>query len=151
MKPAGRGMVAVAVGALVLISPVAWWAVAPTAAPDRATPPTASVQPQAASLPCHQVLNCAAAQAMQAASEACRPAIEQLAAFAPRWTQGAGQPIFSDYAWLDRAQGKITYFGNRAEFQNAGGAFATVAYECDFDPAARKVLDARAQGVAKPQ
>ena len=149
MKAAGRALAAVAVGAVVLVGAVGWWANAPTALPRQAErPPAHSASPKAAQ-PCHQVLNCAAAQAMQAASEACRPAIEQLAAFAPRWTQGAAQPIFTEYAWLDRQRGTITYFGNRAEFQDAGGGFAAVAYECDFDPIARNVLDARARGAAK--
>jgi hypothetical protein len=148
MKAAGRAMAAVAAGAVVLAA-ASWWAAAPTAPPQDADRPAASGQPLVAAEPCRQVLNCAAAQAMQAASEACRPAIEQLAVFAPRWTQGAAQPIFTEYAWLDRQRGTITYFGNRAEFQDAGGGFAAVAYECDFDPVARSALDARVRGAAK--
>ena len=149
MKATGRALVAAAAGAVVLLGAASWWAGAPTAVPQDAGPPAAQSQPPVAAQPCRQTLNCAAAQAMQAASEACRPAIEQLAVFAPRWTQGAAQPIFTEYAWLDRQRGTITYFGSRAEFQDAGGGFAAVAYECDFDPVARSVLDARARGAAK--
>jgi hypothetical protein len=148
MTAAGR-LAAVAAGVALLLGAAAWWGAGPAVRPDANPVSGAASPPPAAAQPCHLVLNCAAAQALQSASEACRPAIEQLAVFAPRWTQGATQPIFTDYAWLDRGRGTITYFGNRAEFQDAGGAFAAVAYECDFDPAARQVLDARVRGAAR--
>jgi len=149
MTAAGRRLAVAAAGVVLLLGAAAWWVAGPAVRTDANPGPGVTGPPTTAAQPCHQVLNCAAAQTLQAASEACRPAIEQLAVFAPRWTQGASQPIFTDYAWLDRARGTITYFGNRAEFQDGGGAFAAVAYECDFDPAARQVLDARVRGAAR--
>lgn len=94
---------------------------------------------------CSKYLRCAALKVMREASLACKAPIEQLAAFNPQWTQPGADSIFNDYSWLDERKGTITFTGNKVEFQNAGGAKMPVAYECDFDPAANVVIDARAR------
>ncbi len=94
---------------------------------------------------CRKYLRCAALTVMRSASQLCKAPIEQLAAYSPQWLEPAAESIFNDYMWLDAARGTITFTGNRARFQNAGGALMPVAYECDFDPATGQVLDARAR------
>lgn len=94
---------------------------------------------------CRKYLRCAALTVMRSASQLCKEPIEQLAAYSPEWLEPAADSIFHDYMWLDAAKGTITFSGNKARFQNAGGARMPVAYECDFDPATGQVLDARAR------
>ena len=97
---------------------------------------------------CAKSLVCTAPKFMKEAGAPCRKAIEDLAAYAPRWEQASTDRMFRDYAWLDAAKGTITYQGNEAQFQNAGGVWQPVAYECDYDPATKQVIEARAKGAA---
>lgn len=136
------------VAGVALLGISGWYLASRSGAPESGAASASRVgdgKAPASNLPCHQVLKCAAAQAVQEAGTACRSPIEQLAVYAPRWTQRAGEPIFNDYAWHNEKQGSITFFGNRAEFQNASGGFGTVAYECDWDPRTHQVLEARAK------
>ena len=94
---------------------------------------------------CRKYLRCAALTVMRSASQLCKAPIEQLAAYSPEWQEPAAESIFNEYMWLDAARGTITFIGNKARFQNAGGTLMPVAYECDFDPATGQVLDARAR------
>lgn len=151
MSAMGRTKVAAGLAVAALLVAFGWYAtigrpVSTGPAPGDPVARSAVPDRSATTLPCHQVLHCAARQAMQDASARCRPGIETLAVYAPKWTQGAGEPIFTDYVWSVRQQGTITYMGNRAEFRTGGGGYAPVAYECDYDPAAQKVLDVRAKG-----
>ncbi len=123
-----------------------------TAAPD--TPRISStagtnVPRVTAATDCSKVLSCVAPKFQREASDSCRAPIEELATFAPRWKQLPGDTIFDGYEWLVVAQGSIRYFGHRAEFGNAGGVFSPVAYECDFDPATRRVIDVRVKGAGR--
>ncbi|HSI52372.1 MAG TPA: hypothetical protein VK981_00300 [Ramlibacter sp.] len=148
-QPAGHGMAMLVVGATVLLVIAGWWwAVVPGPPPSesRGTPQTATDKP--AQLPCAKVLGCAAGLAIEDAGKQCRPQIEELAAFAPRWTNRANESIFVDHMWLQQDKGTLTFMGKHAQFQDAGGRFAPVAYECDYDPATRQVLAVRAKAAA---
>lgn len=146
MKTGMRAKAVLAVVAAALLLAAGW--VVLVARPSTPTAAPGSVQqPAQAPLPCHEVLACAAGRAMREASERCRPGIEQLAVYAPRWTDNPGEPIFTHFLWADRQQGTITFQGSRAEFRNGAGEFKAVVYECDWDLANRKVLGVRAKGL----
>ena len=100
----------------------------------------APVQP-VSSLPCEADAACVGRRHVAAAAIACRAAIEDLAGYRVRWAGAA--PGFSRFAWRDRDRGVISFVGDEAEFENASGAFQPVTYECDFDPAAGRSLEAR--------
>lgn len=97
---------------------------------------------------CKNLLLCTSAQVVRAAGTACRQSIEQLAVYSPRWTYEAPEKMFNDSTWLSQEKGTITFFGHEAQFQNAGGLYQDVNYECDYDPAANAVLDARVKGAS---
>ncbi|MEZ0309532.1 MAG: hypothetical protein ACAH21_16525 [Ramlibacter sp.] len=146
-QPARSGVGMWVAGCAALIAIGFWWmAAAPDSPPGGAS--SGAAQPAAgkpAQLPCIKVLGCAAGLAIEDAGKQCRPKIEELAAFAPRWTHRPNESIFIDHAWLQQDKGTLTFTGKHAEFQDAGGRFAPVTYECDYDPGARTVLAVRAR------
>lgn len=97
---------------------------------------------------CAKRIDCIGPKHAAAAGPPCRKAIENLAAYAPRWAQAGTDRLFRDQLWLEQARGTITFLGHDAEFQNAAGIWQPVAYECDYDPATQSVLEARVKGAA---
>ena len=137
-----------AAGTVALLAIAGWWWAGTQTAPGEggAGPSIGTAQPvdgKPSNLPCSKVLGCVAGRAIDDAGKQCRPQIEQLAVFAPRWTNKPGDSIFVDYLWLQQDKGTLTFQGRHAEFQDAGGRFGPVAYECDYDPATRTVLNVR--------
>ncbi len=92
---------------------------------------------------CLNDLQCAGDKGIVAAGVYCKSFIEKLASHSVRWTDGTFETKFSQFRWLDQASGKITYIGDKAEFQNGFGAFTPVTYECDLDSDGKTVLDVR--------
>jgi|GEM_PF-3136442 len=124
----------------------AWWEFgrdrAPAEVADRPAAVTAAT--------CETDAACVGRQHVAAAAAACRAGIEDLAGFGVRWSDAAGGPRFTRFAWRDRAGGAIVFVGDAAQFRSAGGDFSPVTYECDFDPAAGRALDARVRAGRMP-
>jgi hypothetical protein len=122
--------------------------------PDRAATrpdaPVAQLQksPAAVAMPVDPRCDarCLVARVIVPTTTQCAAAIEELAGFGVHWLDGdAASPKFDRVTWLHEARGTVTLAGGRAEFRNAAGALTPVAYDCDFDPAALAVLEARAR------
>jgi hypothetical protein len=139
----------IAVASVLAIGIGAWWfsgtSGSPSAGDKGASGTAQAVANKPPQLPCSKMIGCAAGRAIEDAARQCQPQIEQLAAFAPRWTQRPGQSIFIDFTWLQAERGTITFLGKDLEFQDAAGNFGPVAYECDYDPVSRQVLNVRAK------
>ena len=144
--PPRRHVGVLVAGAVLVLAVGSWWLAGSRTSPGGdtgAVDAAKSATGKPSNLPCEKVLGCAAGKAIEDASKQCRPQIEQLAVFAPRWTNRPGDTIFVDYLWHQEAKGTLTFQGKNAEFQDAGGTFGPVAYECDYDPAAKQVLNVR--------
>lgn len=89
-------------------------------------------------------LQCLGDKAVVAAGIYCKDPIERLAKHSVRWTDGTFETKFSRFRWKDKAAGKLTMIGDRAEFQNGFGAYTPVIYECDLDADGKTVLEVRA-------
>jgi hypothetical protein len=126
---------------------------APGAAPAPATTGGAGAGAPAASgaattnkdATCLADLKCWGEKHVIAASVRCDDAVERLAKYSHKWTDGLLEPKFSHYRWKNRATGVVTYIGDKIQFQNGFGAFQNHIYECDFDPRSEEVLDVRAR------
>lgn len=59
----------------------------------------------------------------------CKEKIERLALHSVKWTSGA-LSRFSRYQESPVESGAITFFGDKAQFQNGFGAYTNVVYEC---------------------
>jgi hypothetical protein len=90
---------------------------------------------------CKTNLKCTGDENIFLASAYCQDEIARLARYSVRWTDTTK---FSRFRWLNKKQGSVTFVGDKVEFQNGFGAFMPHTYECDFDPASKKVLDVRA-------
>lgn len=88
-------------------------------------------------------LQCLGDKGVVAASVYCKDEVEKLAKHSVRWIDGTFQLKFSKFAWRNKARQEITYFGDKAEFQNGFGAYTRVVYECDLDPDNKTVLHVR--------
>jgi hypothetical protein len=73
----------------------------------------------------------------------CQKPIESMAKHSARWTDSLTESKFSNFRWKDKAAGSITMIGDRAEFQNAFGAYTNIIYECDIGKDMKTVLDVR--------
>lgn len=93
---------------------------------------------------CKTDLQCWGDKNTVGASVYCKDDIERLAKYSVKWTDGTFDMKMTRFRWKDKANGVLTYFGDKAQFQNGFGAWQNVVYECDFDPASKKVLDVRA-------
>lgn len=104
----------------------------------------APVQDEAA---CRQDLRCWGERGMSTAHVMCRGKVEALAKHSVKWTdEGMFDQKFSRYSWQDQANGMVTYFGDKAQFQNGFGAYTNVIYACDVDVAAKKAISATLVG-----
>lgn len=88
-------------------------------------------------------LQCLGNKGVIAAGVYCVEPIEKLAIHDVKWTDGTFDFKFSKFAWKDETKGVITYFGDKAEFQNGFGAYTPVTYACDLAPDNQTVLDVR--------
>lgn len=88
-------------------------------------------------------LQCLGDKGVIAAGVYCQDQIEKHAMHSVKWTDGTFETKFSRFRWKDKANGIITYIGDKAEFQNGFGAFTPVIYECDLGTDQKTVLDVR--------
>lgn len=88
-------------------------------------------------------LQCLGDKGTIGASVYCKGPVERLATHSVKWTDGTFETKFSRFRWADKANGVITYIGDKAEFQNGFGAFTPVIYECDLAADNKQVLDVR--------
>jgi hypothetical protein len=88
-------------------------------------------------------LQCLGDKAVVAAGVYCKTPIERLATHSVRWTDGTFEMKFSRFRWKNKEAGQLTMIGDKAEFQNAFGAYTPVIYECDLDADGKTVLDVR--------
>jgi hypothetical protein len=93
---------------------------------------------------CRNDLECWAEKHSARASLECRPSVENLARTDARWTDGMFESKFSHYRWKRKADGVVTYIGDKIEFQNGIGAWLRHTYECDYLPGTG-VQDVRAR------
>ncbi|MBR8435238.1 zinc ribbon domain-containing protein [Burkholderia cenocepacia] len=89
-------------------------------------------------------LQCLGEKGSIAASVYCKDPIERLAAHDVKWTDGTFDLKFSRLKWKDKAEGIITYVGDKVKFQNGFGAYSPMIYECDLAADNKTVLAVRA-------
>lgn len=97
-----------------------------------------------AEIACRKSLQCWGDKHMIAAAVYCAGEVPKLASYTSRWTDGMLEPKLSRISWLDQEAGTLTFWGDKIEFQNGFGAWQTMTYSCDFDPASQIVLDVQA-------
>lgn len=83
-------------------------------------------------------LQCIGNKGVVAAGIYCKDAIERLAEYSVKWTDGTFETKFSRFRWNDKDKGTVTYLGDKAEFQNGFGAYDQVHYECDLGEDGRR-------------
>lgn len=108
-------------------------------------PAVSASAPTTASVQCEIDLKCWAERHSAAATVRCDDAVERLAKYSHKWTDGFLEPKFSHFRWRERDKGTVTYIGDKIQFQNGFGALQNHIYECDFDPRLERVVDARAR------
>jgi DNA-directed RNA polymerase subunit RPC12/RpoP len=94
----------------------------------------------AAEAACRADLKCWGDKNSATADVYCQEPIERTAIYSMRWTVGTYDPKFSRFSWLNKQAGTLKYFGDKAEFQNAFGAYIRVTYECDINPESHNVI-----------
>ena len=94
---------------------------------------------------CKGDLQCWGDHATVGAGVYCRDAIERLAKYSSKWTDGTFEPKFSHFRWLNKEKGTLTMIGDKIQFQNGFGAYQNHVYYCDYDPASNKILNVRAE------
>lgn len=92
---------------------------------------------------CRDRLECWGEQNSVTASFECSQLVERSAKYTHEWTDGWMGIKFSHYRWKDKKAGVVTHIGDKVRFQNVFGAWQNMVYECDFDPASKRVLDVR--------
>lgn len=105
--------------------------------------PSGSLQVQDSE--CIKTLQCWGDKHNIAAAVHCEEPVEKLAKYTARWTDGAFEPKFTHFRWLEETEGIVTYIGDKIEFQNGFGAWQAHVYECDYNPKTERVLDVRAR------
>lgn len=92
---------------------------------------------------CRNDLQCWGEKGISTAHVYCKDPVERMAAHSVKWTdEGMFDHKFSRFKWLDQERGLVTYFGDKAQFQNGFGAYTNVVYSCDVDVANHKALKA---------
>jgi hypothetical protein len=118
--------------------------VAATAELDTATVISASAGPDRVSdEECRKDIDCWTTRHELAASDVCADAIEAQAQYQVEWQDGLSSGKFSGARWAARDMGHLMFVGESVKFQNGVGAWQTMAYQCDYDPGADKVLEVR--------
>ena len=93
---------------------------------------------------CRKDLQCWGTKGIIGAGLYCKDAIERLAAHSVKWKDGTFDTKFSRFAWLDKDKGVVSFYGDKAEFQNGFGAFTSMTYRCDFNQDTHEVLNTEA-------
>ena len=93
---------------------------------------------------CRQNLSCWADRHLLVATQACRGRLETIKS-SYHWTEEINTLLFPRYRWHDPGRATLTYTGDKLQFQDPSGEWINMAYECDFDPAAKTVLHVRAR------
>lgn len=75
----------------------------------------------------------------------CGRAVESLAKFDYKWTNGFGERKFTHFGWAHKEAGLLLFQGDSIQFQNGFGAFEHHIYECVFDPDNKRVVTAEAR------
>lgn len=128
---------------------IAWVAIAsscsddpePAKAPAKVEAKEAAVEPSPECKP--DDLQCNGDNGSISAGIYCPDEIEKLAKFSVKWTDGWLETKFSHFRWKNKEKGEITYIGDKAQFQNGFGAYASVVYECDMAADAKTIIDVR--------
>lgn len=94
---------------------------------------------------CRNDLQCFGDKHALNATFACKDVIVRLARYDAQWTDGFLEPKFPQFRWKNKADGILTYLGDKVKFQNAFGAWQHMTYECDYDPKLNTVVGARAE------
>lgn len=76
----------------------------------------------------------------------CKEAVERLARYAHKWTDGWLGAKFPRFRWGKKSEGIIVYLGDKAQFQNGFGAWVRIRYQCEYNPDTKA---ARAQVFAR--
>ncbi len=92
---------------------------------------------------CRKDLTCWAERRVVSASYLCKPQIERQAKYSFKWTDGILGSKLTRYRWKNRANGVVTYIGDKIQFQNGFGVWQNCIYECDYDPENDVVLAVR--------
>jgi hypothetical protein len=74
----------------------------------------------------------------------CMKAVERSAKYDLRWTKtflGTQLPTFDRWNKYQRQDGHVVLYGDEAEAQNGIGNWVRVNYRCEFDPAAKRVVE----------
>lgn len=100
---------------------------------------------------CRTDLQCWGDRNLGAATGPCTRAVERLAKNSHKWVDEWLQTKFSRFRWSTADKTRLTYIGDRIQYQNGFGAWINHVYECDFDPATRRVVDARAEAGRLPE
>lgn len=112
------------------------------AAETQATDKAAAEQKEAE---CKSNLQCWGDRATVGAGVYCRDAVERLAKYSSKWTDGTFDSKFTHFRWLNKEKGTLTMIGDKIQFQNGFGAYQNHIYYCDYDPSSNKVQGARAE------
>lgn len=108
--------------------------------------PKVVAEEQAASdATCKTDLNCWAEKNLPQANYPCQKAVEGLAKFSSKWTDGTLEMKFDHMRWADKSKGVIIYVGDKIQYQNGFGAYQNSIYECTFDTSSKTVLGATAR------
>jgi len=94
---------------------------------------------------CRQDVKCWAEKHIIDAEAKCGYAIERLAEYQHKWTNGWTERKFHHFIWKDEAKDIIIYGGDRIQFQNGFGAWQPHRYLCEFDPSKNMVISVGAE------
>ena len=108
-----------------------------------AAPPTAAAVTAAATQEqqCDADAKCFAERHAGDAVGPCRRSVERLAQYDFEWIVGQKFSVYERHT--DNPQ-IITYSGDKIKFQNGFGAWQVMTYDCDYDVASGKAIEARA-------
>lgn len=112
------------------------------------TPPKPKLTPEqvkAQEEACRQSAQCTGRRFKGAAEAPCAHAVEALAKFDYKWTNGFGERKFTRYDWANKEAGLLLYQGDSIQFQNGFGAFQRHVYECVYDPGNKRVVTVEAR------
>lgn len=115
--------------------------------PPRLTPEQAKAQAEqraAAEEACKTDAVCMGRKVGHDAEGPCKRAVEALARYEFKWTNGFGERRFTRFAWADDEHRLLLFQGDAIQFQNGFGAYQHHVYECVFDPASKRVVTAEA-------
>ena len=101
--------------------------------------PTKRERKAAKDLICRNDLQCWGDKHHRAATRACQPLIESMAAYDYEWTDGWLGSKLTGFQWDPKTEGGIAYTGDRLKFQTAFGAWQRMAYWCHYDPTTKAV------------